>query len=285
MENKQNNQITKKGSLYKKGSKPQPKKAITKHTAVTKSNKKTRKPRANFVTQYGIRKGSWEKEEDELLFEAVQEIGALAWTQIASFVPSRTPKQCRERWINQLNPELIHGNWTQEEDNTILQSRRSLGNKWAIIQQKLPRRSANAIKNRYNSLATMQRKGKLIFLSCASKNSKKDQILPNNLISLGESKNECSSFIVEDCVSTKLKNGKGVVRKRTRTKKRIVLSPKSKLKKTLQYQKISKYNIEEELINKKSKMDVLLFVAEHYQIFQNEKSNPILLYLQQKYQN
>ncbi|KAJ6245584.1 myb protein-related [Anaeramoeba flamelloides] len=282
MQNKSNSQTTiKKTNLFKNEFQA---KKITKSKAIkrNKNKNKTRKPRANFVTQNGIRKGSWEKEEDELLYEAVQEIGPLAWTQVASFVPSRTPKQCRERWINQLNPELIHGNWTQKEDEIILQCRTSLGNKWATIQRKLPRRSANAIKNRYNSLATMQRKGKMLFVSSTTKN---DQILDDTLIDIGESNKKCKPFIVEECISTTLKKDKGVVRKRTKTKKRIVLSPKSKLKKTLKYQKISEYNIEEELINKKSKMDVLLFVAEHYHKFQNEKSNPILLYLQQKYQN
>ena len=44
------------------------------------------------------------------------------WTVIASNLPGRTGKQCRERWVNQLDPVIKRdGGWTEEEDRIIME--------------------------------------------------------------------------------------------------------------------------------------------------------------------
>ena len=44
------------------------------------------------------------------------------WTVIASNLPGRTGKQCRERWVNQLDPSIKRDqNWTEEEDRIIME--------------------------------------------------------------------------------------------------------------------------------------------------------------------
>jgi hypothetical protein len=55
--------------------------------------------------------------------------GVKAWTRLAKEFANTFPntrqlsaKRCRERWINHLNPNLIKGNWTVEEDSMIVQS-------------------------------------------------------------------------------------------------------------------------------------------------------------------
>jgi len=40
----------------------------------------------------------------------------------------RSGKQCRERWVNHLKPEVKKGGWTHEEDELILQKQAELGN-------------------------------------------------------------------------------------------------------------------------------------------------------------
>ncbi|KAI8077723.1 Homeodomain-like protein [Halteromyces radiatus] len=44
-----------------------------------------------------VRKGRWSKEEDELLRQAVHQLGC-CWIRVAGCIPSRTQRQCRTRW-------------------------------------------------------------------------------------------------------------------------------------------------------------------------------------------
>ena len=48
----------------------------------------------------------------------------LKWPQIAArinqiFGSTRTGKQCRERWLNHLRPDIKKGNWTVDEEFMI----------------------------------------------------------------------------------------------------------------------------------------------------------------------
>jgi hypothetical protein len=94
-------------------------------------------------------RGSWSQHEDELLVHAVNQLGTARWTDIAKFVHSRTAKQCRERWHNRLSPTLKREPFEPWEDQILIQKQRQLGNRWSIIAQALPGRSAGAVKNRW----------------------------------------------------------------------------------------------------------------------------------------
>jgi hypothetical protein len=96
-------------------------------------------------------RGSWTQSEDELLLNAVSQFGAKKWTDVAKFVPSRTSKQCRERWFNRLCPDIKHEPFEPWEDEIILQKQKEIGNRWSVIAQHLPGRSTNSIKNRWYS--------------------------------------------------------------------------------------------------------------------------------------
>ncbi|KAH0790748.1 Myb-like DNA-binding domain containing protein [Histomonas meleagridis] len=96
-------------------------------------------------------RGSWTQQEDDLLRNAVQQVGTRKWNDIAKFVPTRTAKQCRERWTNRLSPELKHGPFEQWEDQVIIQKQKEVGNRWSLIAQLLPGRSSGSIKNRWYS--------------------------------------------------------------------------------------------------------------------------------------
>ena len=52
----------------------------------------------------GMVKGPWTAEEDETLMQLVDKYGPKKWKDIATFLPSRIAKQCRERWCHHLCP-------------------------------------------------------------------------------------------------------------------------------------------------------------------------------------
>lgn len=53
-------------------------------------------------------------------------------------MPGRISKQCRERYINHLDPDLNKGAWTEEEDKILLELQPTNWNKWALIARSLP---------------------------------------------------------------------------------------------------------------------------------------------------
>lgn len=85
----------------------------------------------------------------------VREHGVFNWSNIASFIPG----QARERDKNHLDPALKKGAaWTSQEDSMLLSTMEAVGSKWAFISKKLPGRSDNGVKNRYNSILRSAKK-------------------------------------------------------------------------------------------------------------------------------
>lgn len=107
-----------------------------------------------------VTRKSWTAEEDKMLLEIIQTTGARQWSAIAielnQLVHSnrqvRKGKQCRERWLGHLNPDIVRETWTNEEDSILLFKQSCFGNRWSEISKFLPGRTENQIKNRWRKL-------------------------------------------------------------------------------------------------------------------------------------
>jgi len=103
------------------------------------------------ILKPGLVKGPWTQEEDQKLIAWVEKEGPGKWAQAANLIPGRSGKQCRERWFNNLNPDVRKGNWTKAEDELIFQLYQKYGSSWSKIAKYVPGRTENSIKNRFYS--------------------------------------------------------------------------------------------------------------------------------------
>ena len=99
-----------------------------------------------------VTKGTWRKEEDERLLEAVEKFGTENWKDVALIVTGRTAKQCRDRYKLKLDPSINHGPWTKQEDEKLMELAREHGRAWTKIARFMPGRTENAVKSRISSL-------------------------------------------------------------------------------------------------------------------------------------
>ncbi|XP_026429932.1 transcription factor MYB90-like [Papaver somniferum] len=115
----------------------------------------------------GLRKGPWAENEDQLLRKCIEKHGAGKWGQVPLRAGlNRCRKSCRLRWLNYLQPNLKRGEFEADEADLITRMHNLLGNRWSLIAGRVPGRTANDIKNYYNT--HLKKK-------CSSKHSQKNQ--------------------------------------------------------------------------------------------------------------
>ncbi|KAL7542877.1 hypothetical protein ACHAXR_012174 [Thalassiosira sp. AJA248-18] len=77
---------------------------------------------------------SWSADEDAKLAKLVGnafDVARISWNLLAHQIPSRSGKQCRERYINNLKPDRKKGGWSKEEDSIIVRMQAELNwGKW-----------------------------------------------------------------------------------------------------------------------------------------------------------
>lgn len=94
----------------------------------------------------------WTDEEDNLLAEVVKRFNGRNWKRIAECMTGRTDVQCLHRWQKVLNPELVKGPWTKEEDERIIQLVEKFGSKrWSVIAKYLPGRIGKQCRERWHN--------------------------------------------------------------------------------------------------------------------------------------
>ncbi|CAN6706411.1 unnamed protein product [Malus baccata var. baccata] len=99
-----------------------------------------------------MRKGAWTREEDDLLRQCIEILGEGKWHQVPYKAGlNRCRKSCRLRWLNYLKPNIKRGDFTEDEVDLIIRLHKLLGNRWSLIAGRLPGRTANDVKNYWNT--------------------------------------------------------------------------------------------------------------------------------------
>lgn len=107
-------------------------------------------------------------EEDAKLLDIMTSLQIVNWEQVAAHFNGRSSRQCRERWLNYLNPSIRTGPWTEIEDDLLLEKVNELGRCWSSIGKFFNGRSENDIKNRWYShlkYRTVEDNGKFKFVN------------------------------------------------------------------------------------------------------------------------
>jgi hypothetical protein len=92
----------------------------------------------------------WTPAEDAKLADAAEKFGN-EWTAVAALVPGRTNAQCRQRWVNRLNP--ANGakcrKWIPSEDAMLARAVRESGNDWTAVAAKIDGRTNIQCRQRW----------------------------------------------------------------------------------------------------------------------------------------
>lgn len=115
-------------------------------------------------SQRSAKKGNWTSQEDELLFAWVDQHGPTKWTECSKEIKGRCGKQCRERWVNILNPDVKKGNWSDHEQDVIFNSLSTYNTSWSAMSHILPGRTENSIKNYFYSSVRRLKSNNLIHI-------------------------------------------------------------------------------------------------------------------------
>lgn len=115
--------------------------------------------------QVSIHHAPWTPNEDSILLDLIKKYGLRKWAAIAREMNQklsnplvfRQGKQCRERWINHLDPSINKGDWDYSEEVALMKAVLEHGKKWATISKVMVNRTENAVKNRWKIL--MRRHG------------------------------------------------------------------------------------------------------------------------------
>ena len=133
-------------------------------------------------------------EEDFRLAQLVEEYGNSDWLLIASMMDKRNSRQCRERWINYLSPDINTSKWKPEEDRLLLQKHKEIGPKWVQISKFLDGRTEIMVKNRFQVLQRRLNKEKEEAIEQKKASPEKSEKEHSKPIKASNNQNKCNDF-------------------------------------------------------------------------------------------
>ncbi|OMJ86160.1 hypothetical protein SteCoe_12360 [Stentor coeruleus] len=100
----------------------------------------------------------WNKKEDEVLTNLVQTKGETSWKKISdlmalqNFEKRKTAKQCRNRWVNCIDPLISQKPWTPDEQLYLINLYKMIGSNWSSVSDYFEGRPPEAVKNQFYSI-------------------------------------------------------------------------------------------------------------------------------------
>jgi hypothetical protein len=97
-------------------------------------------------------------EENDIIRSAVDAHGPCKWRLVADRLVGRTARQCRERWVNYLSPDVTKAPWAADEENLLREKVAEFGPLWSRIARFFVGRTDVYLKNHYLKMLRMDRK-------------------------------------------------------------------------------------------------------------------------------
>lgn len=91
--------------------------------------------------------GVWTNVEDEILKVAVMKYGQNQWARISSLLTRKTPKQCKARWCEWLDPSIKKIEWSREEEEKLLHLAKLMPTQWRTIAPLVGRTPAQCLEH------------------------------------------------------------------------------------------------------------------------------------------
>ncbi|KAK7721574.1 Pre-mRNA-splicing factor cef1 [Botryosphaeria dothidea] len=98
-----------------------------------------------------VKGGVWTNIEDEIVKVAVSKYGLNQWARVSSLLARKTPKQCKARWSEWLDPSIRKIEWSKEEDEKLLHLAKLMPTQWRTIAP-IVGRTATQCLERYQKL-------------------------------------------------------------------------------------------------------------------------------------
>ena len=103
---------------------------------------------------------NWTEEEDIMLLQLLEKYDYKKWSSIAQelseafpYRARRTSNQCIQRWTRVLNPKIVKGKWTPEEDLMLCEAIQHCQDKsWKSIAALVPGRTDIQVRYRVQKL-------------------------------------------------------------------------------------------------------------------------------------
>ena len=109
--------------------------------------RKKRKQRSKFTT-----------EEDAKLLSLIEKYGTTNWIMIANAMETRTPRQCHDRYVFYLDPSINKAEWSEAEENLLIEKFNELGTSWKLIATFFNGRTEIDLKNKFLKMERLNRK-------------------------------------------------------------------------------------------------------------------------------
>ncbi|KAG2374498.1 hypothetical protein C9374_010782 [Naegleria lovaniensis] len=121
-----------------------------------------------------VRGGPWKNSEDEILKAAVMKYGKNQWARVASLLNRKSPKQCKARWFEWLDPSIKKTEWTREEEEKLLHLAKIMPSQWRSIAPIVGRTASQCLEHYERMLDEEQRKQEGATESSAASSSSTD---------------------------------------------------------------------------------------------------------------